>query len=180
MLYSDMSSVIISLPELINEVRWFPVLTFPSLSKIEWFDHIVWSFKWNVFRSAFVLCATDGTKRLIIHLAYLQNSTKILVLGPHLCTRIWVCAIIGLLKKAIVDLPIRLKRNLKCISGNSFSPLETQDKDISTSSYTLMSTTQAMLLYGSIYYAAQGVSDFFKKYDHSNKTSLAVLLLVTI
>ena len=124
--------------------------------------------------------ATDGTKRLIIHLAYLQNSTKILVLGPHLCTRIWVCAIIGLLKKAIVDLPIRLKRNLKCISGNSFSPLETQDKDINTSSYTFMSTTQAMLLYGSIYYAAQGASDFFKKYDHSNKTSLAVLLLVTI
>ena len=125
-------------------------------------------------------CATDGTKRLVIHLAHLQNSAKILVLGPHLCCRIWICIVIGLLKKAIVDLPIRLKGNLKRISGNSFSPLGIQDKDISTSSYTFTSTTKAMLLYGSIYYAAQGASDFLKKYDHSNKTSSAALLLVTI
>ena len=67
-------------------------------------------------------------------------------------------------KKATVDLPIRLKRNLKCISGNSFSPLGTQDNDISTSSYTFTSMTQAMLLYWSIYYAAQGGSGFLKKY----------------
>ena len=87
---------------------------------------------------------------------------------------------IGLLKKAIVDLPIRLKGNLKRISGILFSPLGTQDKDISTSSYTFTSTTKAMLLYGSIYYAAQGASDFLKKYDHSNKTSSAALLLITI
>ena len=38
-------------------------------------------------------------------------------------------------KKAIVDWPIRLKGNSKHISGNSFSPLGAQDKDISTSSY---------------------------------------------
>ena len=30
---------------------------------------------------------------------HLWNSAKILFLGPHVCTRIWVCAIIGLLKK---------------------------------------------------------------------------------
>ena len=71
---------------------------------------------------------------------------------------------IGLLKKAIVDLPIRLKVNLKCISGNSFSPLGTQDNDISTSSYTFTCMTQAMLLYWSIYYVAQGGSCFLKKY----------------
>ena len=67
-------------------------------------------------------------------------------------------------KKVIVDLPIRLKGNSKRISGNSFSPLGTQDKDISTSSNTFTSTTQAMLFYGSIYYAAQCGSGFLKKY----------------
>ena len=45
-------------------------------------------------------CATDGTKRLVIRLAHLQNSAKILVLGLHLCSRIWVCIMIGLLKKS--------------------------------------------------------------------------------
>ena len=36
---------------------------------------------------------------------------------------------IGLLKKAIVDLPIRLNRTSKRISGNSLSPLEDRNKD---------------------------------------------------
>ena len=62
-------------------------------------------------------CATDGTKHLVIRLAHLQNSAKILVLGLHLCSRIWVCIMIGLLKKAIVDLPIRLKGNSKLSWG---------------------------------------------------------------
>ena len=35
-------------------------------------------------------------------------------------------------KKATVDLPIRLKGNLKLISGNLLSPLGTQNKDFST------------------------------------------------
>ena len=87
---------------------------------------------------------------------------------------------IGLLKKAIVDLPIRLKGNSKHISGNSFSLLGTQVQGYQHFFLCISSTTQAMLLYGSIYDAAQGGSDFLKKYDTSNKTSLAVLLLVTI
>ena len=33
-------------------------------------------------------------------------------------------------KKAIVDLPIRLKENSKHISGNLLSPMGTQKKDI--------------------------------------------------
>ena len=32
--------------------------------------------------------------------------------------------------KALVDLPIRLKGNSKCISGNLLSPLVAQNKDI--------------------------------------------------
>ena len=36
---------------------------------------------------------------------------------------------IGLLKKAIVDLPISMKGNSKLISGNSLSPLGAQNKD---------------------------------------------------
>ena len=48
----------------------------------------------------------------------LRNSAKILALGPHLCTRIWVRTMIGLLKKAIVNLPIRMKGNLKRTSGD--------------------------------------------------------------
>ena len=115
MLYSYMSRLTISLPELISEVMWFHVLKFPSLSKIEWFDHIVWPSKWNAV--LLFACATDGTKRLVIRLAHLQNSAKILVLDLYLCSRIWVCIMIGLLKKAIVDLPIRLKGNSKLSWG---------------------------------------------------------------
>ena len=35
-------------------------------------------------------------------------------------------------KKAIVDLPIRMKGNSKLISGNSLSPLGAQNEDIGT------------------------------------------------
>ena len=38
--------------------------------------------------------------------------------------------------KAIVKLPIGLKGNSKCISGNSLSLLEVQNKDVSTASQT--------------------------------------------
>ena len=43
------------------------------------------------------VCATDTS--LFVRL---QNTTKILVLGPHLCSRIWVCTMIGLLKKPLL------------------------------------------------------------------------------
>ena len=41
-------------------------------------------------------------------------------------------------KKAVVNLPIRLKGNSKHISGNSSSPLGTQNKDFSAASQTLL------------------------------------------
>ena len=44
---------------------------------------------------------------------------------------------IGLLKKAVVDLPISLTTNLKRISGNSLTPLGAQNKDIGTASSSL-------------------------------------------
>ena len=40
-------------------------------------------------------------------------------------------------KKAIVDLPIRMKRNSKRTSGNSLSPLGSQNKDIVAASQSL-------------------------------------------
>ena len=51
-------------------------------------------------------CATDGTKFLVT-----SDCQSAKILGPHLCTRVWVRAhaMIGLLKNAIVDLPTRLK-----------------------------------------------------------------------
>ena len=51
-------------------------------------------------------------------LVYLQNSAKILVLGPHHLSMHPDWSV----KKAIVNLPIRLKVNLKCTSGNLLSP----------------------------------------------------------
>ena len=43
-------------------------------------------------------------------------------------------------KKAISDLPIKMKRNSKLTSGNSLSPLEAQNKDIGAASQTLLET----------------------------------------
>ena len=43
-----------------------------------------------------VACTTNGVK------VHLQNSAKIPVLGPHLCNRIWVWALIGLLIKPLL------------------------------------------------------------------------------
>ena len=71
-------------------------------------------------------CATDEPK---LWLSPSAKRRQNLVLGPHLCPRIWVRAMIGLLKKAIVDLPISMKGNSKLISGNSLSPLGAQNKD---------------------------------------------------
>ena len=45
---------------------------------------------------------------------------------------------IGLLKKAIVNLPIRMKGNWKRTSGNSLSPLGAQNKDIGAASQMLL------------------------------------------
>ena len=52
---------------------------------------------------------------------------------------------IGLLKKHIVDLPIRLKGNLKLISGNSLSPLRAQNKDFSATLQTLLTKVKLRL-----------------------------------
>ena len=41
-------------------------------------------------------------------------------------------------ENAIVDLPIRLKGNLKCSSGNLLSPLEAQNKEISAALQSLL------------------------------------------
>lgn len=69
----------------------------------------------------------------------LQNSADIPVLGPHPCTMIWVCAMIGPLKKALsVDLQIRMK-------GNSLNSLVAQNKDLGAASKTLLNKVKLRL-----------------------------------
>ena len=48
-------------------------------------------------------------------------------------------------KKAIVNLPIRLKGNLTHISGNSLSPMGAQNKDIGTASQTFLTRVRLRL-----------------------------------
>lgn len=67
----------------------------------------------------------------------LRSCAEILVLGLHLCTRIWLRAMIGLFKKAIVELPIRLKGNTRRPSGNSLSLLAAHNKDFGSASQKL-------------------------------------------
>ena len=87
-------------------------------------------------------CSADETKLWL-------SLSVILVLGPHLCTRIQVCAMIGLLKTiAIVDLPIKVKGNWKCSSGNSLSPLGAQNKNISAISQMLLTKVKLRLQQG--------------------------------
>ena len=87
-------------------------------------------------------CSADETKLWL-------SLSVILVLGPHLCTGIQVCAMIGLLKTiAIVDLPIKVKGNSKCSSGNSLSPLGAQNKDISATSQMLLTKIKLRLQQG--------------------------------
>ena len=87
-------------------------------------------------------CSADETKLWL-------SLSVILILGPHLCTRIQVCAIIGLLKTiAIVDLPIKVKGNSKRSSGNLLSPLGAQNKDMSATSQMLLTKVKLRLQQG--------------------------------
>ena len=47
-------------------------------------------------------------------------------------------------KNDIVNLPIREKRNLKRISGNSLRPLRAQNKDISAALWTLLTGVKVL------------------------------------
>ena len=77
-------------------------------------------------------------------LVRLRNSAEILVRGPppvypDLNTRRdWP------VEKSIVDLPIREKRNLKRISGNSLRPLSAQNKDISAALWKLLTGVKVL------------------------------------
>ena len=87
-------------------------------------------------------CSADETKLWL-------SLSVILVLGLHLCTRIQVCAMIGVLKTiAIVDLPIKVKGNSKRSSGNLLSPLGAQNKDMSATSQMLLTKVKLWLQRG--------------------------------
>ena len=75
--------------------------------------------------------------------ARLRNGTEILVLFPHLCTRIWVHD--WPVKKAIVDLPITLEGSSKHVTSNSLSPYRRCFSDVTNRGY-ITSATQANLL----------------------------------
>ena len=75
--------------------------------------------------------------------ARLRNGAEILVLFPHLCTRIWVHDWPD--KKAIVDLPITLEGNSEHVTSNSLSPYRRCFSDVTNRGY-IMSATQANLL----------------------------------
>jgi len=50
-----------------------------------------------------------------------------------------------LVKKAIIDFPIKMKGNLKCTSGNSLSLLRAQNKDISTALKRFLTKVKLLL-----------------------------------
>ena len=75
--------------------------------------------------------------------ARLRDGAEILVLFPHLCTRIWVHDWPD--KKAIVDLPITLEGNSKHVTSNSLSPCRRCFSDVTNRGY-IMSAKQANLL----------------------------------
>ena len=75
--------------------------------------------------------------------ARLRNGAEILVLFPHLCTRIWVHDWPD--KKAVVDLPITLEGNSKHVTSNALSPYRRCFSDVTNRGY-IMSATQANLL----------------------------------
>ena len=52
---------------------------------------------------------------------------------------------VGLLKKSIVNLPIRMKGNLKRISGNLLSLLKSQNKDLGAASQMLLMVVKLCL-----------------------------------
>ena len=52
---------------------------------------------------------------------------------------------IGPLKKAIIDLPIRLKGNLKRTSGNWFNPLGSHNKHLGAASQALLTWVKLRL-----------------------------------
>ena len=94
-------------------------------------------------------CATDETKTLVKSVC--ETALKSLfwtytLVYQDLSTRHdWP------FKKAIVDLPIRMKGNLKRITDNSFTPLRPRDKDIAAASQTLLTEVKLCLwrrLYG--------------------------------
>lgn len=123
MLYSYMSGLIISIPELINEVMWFHDLTFSSLSKVNGLTMLFDHSNETSFAVLLFACATDGIKHLIIHSCAKHHQNTWFGYPPvyqDLSTHHdWP------VKKSHCWFAkwIRLKRNLKRISGNSISPL---------------------------------------------------------
>ena len=76
----------------------------------------------------------------------LWNSDKILVLSPHLCTKICVCTCHDWpVKKAIVNMSIRLKGNWKRISRDALSLLGAQNEDFGASSQRLLTKVKLRL-----------------------------------
>ena len=74
----------------------------------------------------------------------LRNSAEILVLGPHLCTRIWVCTMIGLLKRPLLICQSGWEE-IRNASGNWLSPLGAENKYFGAVSQTLLTGVRSRL-----------------------------------
>ena len=85
-----------------------------------------------------IACATNEPKLLVF--VHLWNNAKTLVLGPHLCTRIWVCAMIGLLKMPLLTNQPNW-REIWDEFEQLLSLMGSQKKDIGTASQTLLLLT---------------------------------------
>ena len=79
-------------------------------------------------------CVTHGTKLLVRSVCEKKNPFS----GPPLVYQDLSMHHDWPVKKAIVDLPLRLKGNLKRTSGNLLSLLGAQNKDISAASRMLL------------------------------------------
>ena len=80
------------------------------------------------------------------------------------------------LKKAIVDLPIRMKRNEKRISSNSLSPLGAQNKDLGAACQTLPTEVKLSFNYPSFKLSFKlsfyGLPMFMRPFFCCQRTSL--------
>ena len=79
-----------------------------------------------------------------MHLSIVLNSAEILVLGPHQCTRIWVRAMIDLLKKPSSICQSRWNK-IETLFRYLVESVGAQNKDIGVASQTLLTDVKLRL-----------------------------------
>ena len=110
--------------------------------KILWVFLILHCFGFFLFFIVFPLvlaCTADGTKLLLKYkLSAKQSWPETLVLGGHLCMRIWICARIGLSKKPLLICQAGWREILKHIHSNLINPFRAQNRVVGSALQTLL------------------------------------------